>query len=104
MDHQDAKPLTPNAALFGDDDDEPATNRGILNEAPQSSSKAFRRARHLADKFVHRWDTEDLPPIMRRGKWTETTEPIKVGENAASSQFIREPMVISEQGTSRCQT
>lgn len=82
IDHEDAKPLTPNAALFGDDEDQLANTLGTFDDASRFSTKASRRARHLVDKFLHRWTSEYLPTIMRREKWNCPTEPVKVGDIA----------------------
>jgi hypothetical protein len=82
IDHEDAEPLTPNAVLFGNDDGQLVSSMSLFDDASQFSSKASRRARHLVDKFLHRWTSEYLPSIMRRDKWTETTEPVKIGDIA----------------------
>lgn len=80
IDHEDAKPLTPNAVLFGDDQEELATMIGIFCVNDGHSAKAYRRAQHLVNKFLHRWVKEYLPTINRRSKWYERTRPLQVGD------------------------
>lgn len=77
VDHEDAMPLTPNAALFGDEGSQLSTTMGIFDNASQYSTKASRRARHLVDKFLSRWVSEYLPSLMRREKWNRPAEPVK---------------------------
>lgn len=74
---EDPKPLTPNLMMFGDDSDNEVL--GIFTESDAFSSKAYRRAQHLAQKYTSRWFKEYLPEITRRSKWHKGTPPIEVG-------------------------
>jgi len=79
IDHEDAKPLTPNMVLIGEDNDE-GVAPGDFDEKFKYSSFAYRRAYHLAQKYMHRWLTEYLPEITRRTKWHKNIKPIEVGD------------------------
>jgi Family of unknown function (DUF5641) len=80
IDHQDAKPLTPNTALFGGDKDETALAPGIVHDNDAYSRLGYRRSQHLTAKYMSRWIREYLPEINRREKWTERTIPVKEGD------------------------
>lgn len=78
INHEDAQPLTPNAVLFGDDQENLAATIGVFNVSDAHSHKAYRRSQHLVSKFLSRWNREYLPLINRRSKWFEKTHPIRV--------------------------
>jgi Pao retrotransposon peptidase/Family of unknown function (DUF5641)/Protein of unknown function (DUF1759)/Integrase zinc binding domain len=80
IDHQDAKPLTPNTALFGEDEDTNALAPGIFTGADAFSRLGYRRAQHLTTKFMSRWIREYLPEINRREKWHDRTKPVQIGD------------------------
>lgn len=82
IDHEDDKPLTPNLALFGDEDQELTNAPGIFTENDAFSRRAFRKSQHLADKMFSRWIKEYLPIITRRTKWFKDVKPIEVGDIA----------------------
>lgn len=75
VDHEDARPLTPNTALFGEDEDNSPTI-----DFSAVSSLAYRRAEHLRKKYMMRWLKEYLPEITRRSKWYKSVKPLEVGD------------------------
>ena len=95
VDPEDSRPLTPQDAIFGFEDDSDSEqaddNRnstqlrapGDFNEPERYSRNAHRRVQYFAQKFQHRWLSEYLPEITRRSKWHKTTKPIEVGDLVA---------------------
>jgi transposase InsO family protein len=80
IDHEDAKPLTPNTAMFGDEDDDCAIAAGVFTSSDANSTSRYRRAQHFTIKYMTRWVREYLPEINRREKWNERTRPIKLDD------------------------
>lgn len=73
--HEDAPPLTPNTAMFGEEED----NAPPLDVCA-ISPLAYRRVEHLSQKYMKRWLTEYLPEITRRSKWYRDLKPIAVDD------------------------
>ena len=80
LDHEDSEPLTPNAVLFGSDQEELAAMIGVFNVNDAFSRKAHHRTQHLVQKLISRWTKEYLPSINRRSKWYERTKPVKIDD------------------------
>lgn len=79
IDHEDAKPLSPNMVLFGDEYDD-SQSPGVFIEQDRFSKYAYRRAQHLANKYMIRWIKEYLPEITRRSKWRQNIKPVNEGD------------------------
>lgn len=82
VDPEDEKPLTPNMALFGDEELAMSLAPGIFSDHDAYSRSAYRRSQFLADKMFSRWIKEYLPTIVRRTKWLTDVEPAKVNDLA----------------------
>lgn len=80
VDHEDAEPLTPYLALFGQKQEEVSAVLGTFAVNEPNSRSASKRAQHLVDKFMSRWVKEYLPNIMRRSKWFDETVAVKLGD------------------------
>jgi len=42
--------------------------------------KNWKKSQHLADQFWRRWVHEYLPTLVRRDKWHQKINPVKVGD------------------------
>ncbi|XP_061512579.1 uncharacterized protein LOC133393141 [Anopheles gambiae] len=76
--------------------------RGVDNLTPDSldtsyvSRQQFKVAQHNAKVFWDRWKKEYLPTLIKRNKWTNKVEPVKVGDvvmltndNAPAGQWLK---------------
>lgn len=82
VDPEDEKPLTPNMALFGDEEWAMSLAPGIFSNHDACSRSSYRRSQHLADKMFSRWLKEYLPTLVRRPKWLIEVKPAKVNDLA----------------------
>ncbi|XP_041785593.1 uncharacterized protein LOC121600875 [Anopheles merus] len=76
--------------------------RGVESLPPDSldtsyvSRQQFKVAQHNAKVFWDRWKKEYLPTLIKRNKWTNKVEPVKVGDvvvltndNAPAGQWLK---------------
>jgi len=86
--HQEA-PLTPNDLLKGAayPPDTPVLDGGLVKEG--ATTKQWRIARMLRDRFWKTWVLEYLPTLTRREKWCRREEPIRRGDIV----FVCDPAV-----------
>lgn len=82
VDPEDEKPLTPNMALFGDEELSMSVAPGTFSDCDAYSKSAYRRSQHLADKMFSRWLKDYLPTIVRRPKWLTEVKPAQVNDLA----------------------
>lgn len=79
---EDQKQLTPNTALFGDEELATKNAPGIFTDHDACSKSSFRRSQQLADKLYSRWIKEYLPTIVQRTKWHGETRPAQIHDIA----------------------
>ncbi|KAL7724625.1 hypothetical protein ACLKA6_013859 [Drosophila palustris] len=75
--HEDDEPLTPNHFLIGCPN---STQTPCTDGSDLCLRKQWRIAQTLKDRIWKRWINEYLPQLVRRPKWHNTTEPIKIGD------------------------
>ncbi|XP_041782399.1 uncharacterized protein LOC121599013 [Anopheles merus] len=93
LSNEEDEVLTPFHFLIG---------RGVESLPPDSldtsyvSRQQFKVAQHNAKVFWDRWKKEYLPTLIKRNKWTNKAEPVKVGDvvvltndNAPAGQWLK---------------
>ncbi|XP_041773788.1 uncharacterized protein LOC121594522 [Anopheles merus] len=52
----------------------------VVNETSAANRQQYKLTQHYSKIFWDRWKKEYLPTLIRRNKWTNHVEPIKVGD------------------------
>jgi hypothetical protein len=79
FDPTDPQPITPNHFLRGNVDFGPSLPSN-LDPSEEFLRVHWKRAQQMANQFWIRWTREYLPKLLRREKWHENVDPIRVGE------------------------
>jgi len=78
IDPSDPEALTPNHFILGSSGSSPTW--GKFSDKDLCLKKQWRIAQRLADMFWQRWLKEYLPSLVKRSKWFDKAEPVKVGD------------------------
>jgi transposase InsO family protein len=78
LDHRDDEALTPNHFLIGTSSAAPVP--GAFDDDDLDLRRHWRIAQRLTDLFWKRWLKEYLPTLIRRTKWYQSREPIRVND------------------------
>ncbi len=78
-DPHDPMPITPNDILRDGCDSGPSIP-ALIDYSENHLRQQWKRSQVLADQFWKRWTSDYLPKVIRRVKWQQPSEPMKVGD------------------------